>query len=351
MARKKKPVTKSTTKRSAARKITAQRVTSYDPKVTFRLYPKSRSVKAFNAVDENAPVTPESERFGWAGADVAEAAYAELEPTFPKFFIANQMNATDGKRVVLWEYAVKTLGQHIPTFNQEVGDCVSQGASNALEYLQTVEITRLKEPERYRPVYQPYIYGTSRVFIGKGGIRGDGSVGVWAAEAVRQYGVLAADEAEVPPYSGDVARSWGRSGPPKKFVDIGKKHLLQTIAKVTTYEQVRDAIVNGYPVTVASDRGFRMTGVADKGKLWGSPYGVWNHQMCIIGVDDDSRRPGCYIINSWGPNAHGKPVDDAPPGGFWADASVINYMVKQGDSFAFSQFDGFPEQDLDFILI
>ncbi len=356
MARKKGKTGKQTNIKKSVKPMDKNpvRIQSYSPEVTFRLYPKSKNkvASAYSADDyENLPPSPEDARFGWAGADVAAEAYEALESEFPKFFIANQVNATDGKRVVLWDYAQKVLGSHIPTFYQEVGDCVSQGASNAVEYLQTVEIARLKDPERYRPVFQPYIYGVSRVFIGKGRIRGDGSVGVWAAQGVREYGVLASDEPGVPEYSGEVARSWGRSGPPDKFVAIGKKHLIQTIAKVTTYEQVRDAIVNGYPVTVASNRGFRMNGIADKGKLWGSPYGQWAHQMCIIGVDDDKARPGCYIINSWGPNAHGKPVDDAPPGGFWVDADVITSMVKQGDSFAYSQFDGFPEQDMDFILI
>jgi hypothetical protein len=339
-------------KRKKPQKQAIERVTTYTPKVTFKLYPKQRVASAYSAPDySNAPPTEESARFGWAGADVAEEAYAQLAGEFPKFFIANQVNASDGKRVVLWDCAQKVLGAHIPTNNQEVGDCVSQGAANAVAYLQVVEINRLNDPEKYRPVFQPYIYGVSRVLIGNGRIRGDGSVGVWAAEGVRKYGILAADEPEVPSYSGTVARSWGKSGPPDKFIQIGKNHLIQTIAKVTSYEQVRDAIVNGYPVTVASDRGFRMNGTADRGKLWGSPYGVWNHQMCFIGVDDDAKRPGVYVINSWGPNAHGKPVDDAPPGGFWVDARVVDYMVKQQDSFAYSQFDGFPEQDLDFNLI
>ena len=94
-----------------------------------------------------------------------------------------------------------------------------------------------------------------------------------------------------------------------------------------------------------------MAGKADRGKLWGVKSGVWNHQMCFIGVDDDSARPGAYCMSSWGPWVHGKPVDDAPPGGFWVDAEVVEEMVSQQDSYAYSQFEGFPEQKLDFMLI
>lgn len=325
-----------------------------EPISKFKLFskPKKNVVSAYSAdVSTDAPPPAEDARFGWAGQDVAEKAFAKYEDAFPKFFISGQTEATDGKRMVLWEFSQKVLGHHIPTFYQQIGDCVSMGASNAMEYLQCVEIAKLGDHEKYRPIFQPYIYGISRVKIGGGSIRGDGSVGVWAAQGIREYGVIPADEPGVPAYSGDVARDWGRKGPPADFINLGKKHLLKSTAKVTNYPMVRDALVNGYPVTVASNRGFRMTGSIDKGKLWATPYGVWNHQMCIIGVDDDPKRPGCYIINSWGENAHGKPADDAPPGGFWVDANVIESMVKQNDSFAFSQFDGFPEQDLDFILI
>jgi hypothetical protein len=163
---------------------------------------------------------------------------------------------------------------------------------------------------------------------------------------------LAADEAGVPAYSGSVARSWGRKpGPPKPFIDRADDHLVRATAPVSSYEQVRDALVNGYPVTVASMQGFKMKPTIDKGKHWGVPSGSWAHQMCFIGVDDDRRRPGCYCLNSWGPDAHGAPADDAPPGGFWVDADVVTRMVGQKDSFAFSQFDGFPEQKLDFTLV
>lgn len=324
-------------------------------KATFKLYPKAKAKAKVSAysLPSSSEMTPASARFGWAGSDKAKAAYDKLRGGFPDFFIKAQTQATNGKRVCLWDFAKKALNSHIPTFTQLIGDCVSQGASNAVEYLQTVEIIRLKQPEKYRPIFQPYIYGISRVQIGKGqlGLNQDGSLGVWAARGVQQYGVLAADEQNVPKYSAQVAKEWGKKGPPSSFIDIGKKHLLKTVSKVTNYDMVRDAIANGYPVTVASNRGFRMKGVADKGKLWGVPSGVWMHQMTFIGVDDDQKRPGCYCMNSWGENAHGAPVDDAPPGGFWTDADVVDYMVRQDDSWAFSQFDGYPEQKLDFMLI
>lgn len=298
-------------------------------------------------------VTAPDKRFGWLGPDKAKAAFAVLGPSFAKFFIMNKTRATEGKRVVHWDYSKKVnKGRHFPTFAQEIGDCVSMGAANAVNYLAAIEIAKLGDPEEYHPAFQPYIYGISRVQIGGGRLgNSDGSLGVWAADGVRKFGVLRADADGVPAYEGDIAKRWGKSGPPDSFITIAKPHTIGNTAPVTTYPQVRDAIVNGYPITVASMQGFLMKPRVDRGKSWGVASGQWAHQMCFIGVDDDSARPGCYVLNSWGPDAHGEPADDAPPGGFWVDAETVERMVSQGDSFAYTQFEGFPEQALDFHVI
>ena len=296
---------------------------------------------------------------GWVPPDQRDAeTQATVETVvggMPPFMIVGAVGGDDnaGKRVVLWDYAKKVNGgKHLPTFRQEIGDCVSMGAANAVNYLACMEIIRLGEREEYRPAFQPYLYGISRVQIGGGRINGDGSIGAWAAEGARKYGVLFTTDEGVPTYSGSVARKWGnRPGPPQSMIDQAKDNLVHSTALVTSYEQVRDAICNGYPVSVASNRGFQMQPRIDRGKSWGVPSGSWAHQMCFIGVDDDSARPGCYLINSWGENAHGTPADDAPPGGFWVDAATVTQMVKQQDSFAWSQFDGFPANKLDFSLI
>jgi hypothetical protein len=303
-------------------------------------------------------VTGPSDRFGWILPSERSAAVQrqveEVIGGMPSFFVAGQSRSTARVRLVLWEYARRVNGgKHLPTFRQEVGDCVSQGAANAVNYLSAMEIVRLSEGERYRPAFQPYIYGISRVQIGGGRLgNSDGSVGAWAAEGVRRFGILAADDGDVPRYSGSLARQWGRGvGPPAEFVERARPHVVRSTSLVTRYEQVRDALANGYPVTVASNQGFQMRPRVDRGKAWGVPSGSWAHQMCLIGVDDDPVRPGCYCLNSWGEEAHGSPAGDEPPGGFWVDAETVTRMTRQQDSFAFSQFEGFPEQDLDFRLV
>lgn len=305
-------------------------------------------------------VTPPEQRQGWdpvAAAAVAESVVADVP-----FRVAGQApgESSAGAQVSLWHFAQRINGgRHFPTFCQETGDCVSMGAANALMYLQAVQIGLHGFHEEFHPVYQPWIYGVSRVApdLGNGKLgRSAGSVGRWAAEAVREYGVLPADAEGVPSYSGKLADEWGYKGPPGQFYEIADDFRVRSIAKVSTYEEVRDAIANGYPVTVASNQGFRMDPVLHDGKMWGVPSGAWNHQMCFIGVDDRAQPPkgdpgGCYVLNSWGAAAHGTPAGDEPPGGFWVDRRTVARMVGQGDSWALSSFDGFPRQDLDFRIV
>ena len=319
--------------------------------------------------------TPEAERMGWVAPEVPPEDVEEFRivGTPPGW-------TSEGKTVKLWEYAKDINGgEHFPTFRQEIGDCVANGAANAINYLQAVQIasdsTPLWEvgdsidirgppeevvedfkPIEFKPASRMFIYGVSRTDpeLGNKRLRGDGSTGYWAAYGCRDVGVVSTLENGVPPYSGATCRKWGKTGPPKPLIETAKDFRVREVALVKTYTEARDAITNGYPVTIASNQGFEMTAVVDGGKSWGRPRGNWNHQMCLIGVDDKAQGPfggprgAVYCLNSWGEKAHGEPADDAPPGGFWIDRKTIEKILSQKDSWCYSNFDGFPLRDLDF---
>jgi len=52
------------------------------------------------------------------------------------------------------------------------------------------------------------------------------------------------------------------------------------------------------------------------------------------------------LLNSWGGLAHSGPsgAGDPSTAGFWADADVVDRMLRQGDSWAFSRVSGFPRR-------
>ncbi len=284
---------------------------------------------------------------GWAGPKLAEEAFDVFGDQFIQFQITGQRLSTAGRRMMLYEVTRKLLGKDTPNYAQQIGDCVSFGAKNAIEYLMAVEKFLLKQPEAWKPVFPPYLYGTGRVFAGGSQISGDGSTGAWQAAAVMKYGVLRSDERGVPTYSGQIAREWGnRPGPPEKFVQIAKLHPVKSAARLRSWSQCVDAIVNGYPVTIASNQGFNMQPSSD-GFHYPGPDD-WPHQMCITGIDDEYRIPYAIILNSWG-NSHGtlrdfKTEQTLPAGCLRVRAELVNSMINSGEAYAYSDLTGFEEK-------
>jgi hypothetical protein len=249
--------------------------------------------------------------------------------------------------VFLWDAARKVTGDVLPARDQKsVGSCVGFATASAVEYLMCVQIA-VGANEEYRDLAQEVIYGGSRVEIGGGRVRGDGSVGAWAAKWVTDYGVVPRGifgRHDLRAYDEARCREYGRTGVPDDLERVAKKHPVKSVAAVRSWDECRAAIRNGYPVLVCSDQGFAMQRDADG---FCPPQGTWYHAMAVIGVRGGPRSGG-FLLNSWGPNAHRGPrgPGDPPPAGFWADAATLDRMLRQGDSWSFSQVVGFPPREL-----
>lgn len=288
---------------------------------------------------------------GWHRDD--DQISANLDPERTVQFVqtpAGRAVMADDEDVLLYRAVRKAAGlppDEYPNVNQgSVGSCVGAGNKHCVDALQAVQIGNGARFD-WKPVSLEVIYAGSRVEIGGGRIRGDGSVGAWAAKWLKDYGVVPMEqvgEYDLTSYSASRARSWGRTGVPDDLEPAARQHPVKGTALVKSWQDVDRAIRQGYPVSVCSNQGFTM----DRDREgFCSRQGTWNHCMAIIGVKG-GRRPGGFVLNSWGDKAHTGPryPDDAPPAGFWADADVIDRMVRQGDSFALSDAVGFPSRKL-----
>lgn len=261
-------------------------------------------------------------------------------------------------RAFLWEYATKVLGKPIPTRNQGgVGSCVAFGAAGAVEYLMVLQIA-FGAKEEWKEVSQEVIYGGSRVQIGGGQIRGDGSVGAWAAKWLKDYGVVPRGVypggIDLTKYSESTCRDYGERGCPKSLEPIAKLRPVREITRVPTTKDALKALASRYPLTIASNVGFGQRGpyVRDRdGVLRAS--GTWAHQMFVIGYVKHPARGWLFcIMNSWdkdwvsGPAGAGNP----PPGSFWCDEPTMQRILSAGDSWAFSSLNGFPLRRLDWFI-
>jgi hypothetical protein len=290
--------------------------------------------------------------FGWVRNPVeVEAVMGRLAR--PLFFAsaAGSYAGAVSEQAYLWKAAEQILGHQLPGRNQgQVGSCVSFGTASAIEHTMLTEIMA-GQPEEFRELCQEEIYGGSRVEIGRNQISGDGSIGAWAAEFVTKYGVLARavyDSLDLTKYSESRCRDWGRNGVPDLLEPECRKHPVKTASLVRNWDEAKKALSSGFGIAVSSDRGFTMTRDQDG---FAKPLGEWGHCMGLIGYQT-GRREGGFLLNSWGDDAHTGPsgAGDPPPSGFWADASVVEKMLKQGDSWAFSAVDGFPLRRIHWLI-
>jgi hypothetical protein len=260
-----------------------------------------------------------------------------------------------------WRAVRKAAGRGedwYPNVNQKsVGCCVGCGFKHGVDALQGVQIAIMGLPLEWKPVSVEAIYAASRVEVGGGRINGDGSLGVWAKQAVEQEGLLAMQK-----YDGGFdlsvfdplrARSWGRSGVPDALEPIAKNNLVKKSSVVRNFAEVKKAIQQGYPVPVCSNVGFndpdgRTPGTRDKDGFC-KPRGIWPHCMVFIGYRSGPKE-GIFCLNSWGDEAHKGPAwpADAPRAGFWVDPDTVTRMASQGEAYALSAVDGFPaHEDID----
>lgn len=281
--------------------------------------------------------------FGWVPNPAAAESLAAALPLRFDATPAFQASYAGPEDVFLWDACRSVTGELLPPRDQgSVGACVGFGTAAAIEHLCCVQAAEV-ESEAYRELSPEIIYAGSRVEIGRNAIRGDGSVGAWAAKFVNTFGVLPRGRypnLDLTTYDPRRCRMLGRSGVPDELEGLVKAHPVKSIANVRSFREARAAIRNGYPMIVCSSQGFVMERDSDG---FCKPQGVWMHCMAVIGIRGGVR-PGAFLLNSWGGKAHTGPcgLGDPSPAGFWADADVVDRMLRQGDSWAFSQFSGFP---------
>lgn len=311
---------------------------------------------------------------GWAGSRnprLVESAFNLLAGEFREFNIFGQTRTTSGRKTFISDVVRAVLGTDLPCYPQETGDCTSFGMKHVIEMLSCCQIAgkALAQAElsvkeyitaarlKWRPVFAPYYYGTSRVYEGGGQLRGQqGSLGSWVFAAAKKYGSLFEDTKDVPRYSGQVANQWGDD---KQILDrwrpVAGDYLVTSGAPIRDWDSLCESIHNFYPVTTASNIGYSMEAGRDGFHIQNT---TWPHQMMIYGIDQTYREEYGLILNNWG-DVHGhltdfQTGDKIPEGTLRVRRADIEKHLRSGENYSVSHFNGFPEQQLEkalFLLI
>lgn len=300
-------------------------------------------------------------RFSW-GEPMEKAAH-EAVSNLRKFAIQGK-SADDTDRADLFafwraEEVKAALGFEYPGIHQLTGSCVGAGFGNVAFTTSIIEVLRLKQPELITIPFWLFTYGRGRF---RGGMRspGEGSSGSVMAEAALKDGIVEATRAGLPQFKNSDGLVWGSNieiswsdGDAKQSLDLlpfAQKHLFKSVAKLKSADEVRQAIINGYSVTEASMYGFspRVEGEGADALLLGRRGPRWAHQMSIQSYRKHPKfGPVYWCHNQWGLNAHGKDPWGGPAGGVWILEQDVDWFIRDGDEcFAYSQFDGFPAQDI-----
>lgn len=232
-----------------------------------------------------------------------------------------------------------------PAERQTTGDCVSHSTRNAIDVTRAVEIKNGENEDWLARGATEAIYQS----------RGHRQQGMTCSGATRYVyengGIL------VRKNYGDVDLSVYDSGlganhriPDSVYKTEAKKHQVKTTSNVRTVEEARDALANGYAMSVCSGYGFSSRrdakGVAKRGS-------GWSHAMAWIACDDTRERYNetlFLVQNSWGMWNAGPKIHGQPDGSFWIREQDARGMLAGGGAWVYSDVDGFPPRDIKYTI-
>jgi hypothetical protein len=283
----------------------------------------------------------------WCDPEDTDKLLGELP--HPLFGVAasDLYSTGEGKVALLFKSAQKfdpTFGAHE---RQTTGDCVSHSTRNA------VDATRCHE----------IVGGQREAFVARGateaiyGSRGHGGQGMSCSVAARfvhqDGGILVRKDygfIDLSKYDSKKGTNWGRRGVPSDVLLESQKHKVTTISLVKSVDEARDAIANGYALSVCSNYGFSSrrdsNGIARRS-------GSWNHAMSWVAMDDsrEVHNETLFLIqNSWGAFNGGPKRHGQPEGSFWIREKDAAGMLNQNGAWAFSDVDGFPPRKVDWTI-
>ncbi len=301
--------------------------------------------------------------FGWIPphlrTDAQQAAHYRALAEMPRFRIEGKSRSedptvTEALLYKLWSHphVISANGYAYPGIRQVTGSCVGVSYGGVVMTLSCVEAITKGEPEIAKIPFWLLSYGRGRLYLGMRS-PGEGSSGTTQAKAAREDGDVEAARPGLPTWTTNDMLCWGEraelswsDGDASQTISLlpeSRRHIVQTTAQCVDSDDVREAIINGYPCTAASMYAH------DGGTVQGNPpillarrRGSWSHQMHYIAWRMHPQfGPVYYEMNQWGLDAHGRCPSGAPPGGVWVLPADVDYTCRD-EVFAYSNRQGYP---------
>jgi hypothetical protein len=219
-----------------------------------------------------------------------------------------------------------------PSESQTTGDCVSHSTRNAIDVTRAVEIKN----------------GEHEEFVARGATEA-----IYQSRGHRQQGMTCSGATRYVYENGGilVRKDYGDIDLSVYNSSLGANHRIpNSIYKTEAQKEARDALANGYALSVCSGYGFSSrrdaNGIAKRGS-------GWSHAMAWIACDDTRERLNetlFLVQNSWGMWNAGPKVHGQPEGSFWIREQDARGMLSGGGAWVYSDVDGFPPRDIKYTI-
>lgn len=273
--------------------------------------------------------------------------------------------STAGVKVMLtdfWKHplCVADMGQEFTGFHQLTGSCVGASEGDAVCTLSCVQRLLSQGATKAFIPWWPFPYGRTRYNEGDRG-QGEGAVDSVMGRTLQTEGIFDINQPGLPKFSTDdgmyltsrlelqwsdgasIAQSWR---------DLAKHYPVQGIASLGSVEDIKTAIINGYPVLDGCDYYIgngSVQGSGDNAAVVGNYDGRGGHSTCYLGYWDNPTLGPLYLYsNQWPTSTY--PRDPAGAGRccVWVKESNVQTLFRNGGSdgetMALSHLTYFPAQ-------
>jgi hypothetical protein len=291
------------------------------------------------------------------------AAHARSLARMPRFALPDPSIGLGPVKVCLYDAwskpeVVADVGFVFPRFHQLTGSCVGAGGGQALFSLIAMQRLLAENPTKAFLPFWPFSYGRCRLNEGDRG-EGEGAMGSSFAEVLVKEGVLSASEPGLPAFTNadglvltqrlEMHWSNGAASDLVGYLDRARVHPVGSAAPLRTFEEVKAALLNGYPITWACNDYIGHASVQGSGAdacVVGRWDGSGGHQQSVHAYwDHPSLGPVVWVQNNWPGSTYPKDPAGGPVCGCWVKQADVEAAFRlDAEVYALSHLTWFPAQ-------
>ncbi len=298
-----------------------------------------------------------------AQADAHEAAFKSFHP---RLNLVGVQDPTPPQKVVLTQAfkhpkVLADIGFEFNGFRQLTGSCVGVSEGDCIATIAAVQRLVAANPTKAFVPWWAFAYGRTRYNEGDRG-QGEGAVDSVMAATLIKEGTLPYPQDGLPqfdksdglslPSSVEMAYSDGASSLNTKWLTEAAKYPVGSAAVLNSSQDIRAAILNGYPVLDGCDNYIgngSLQGSGSDAVCIGAYDGRGGHSTCYVGYWDHPTLGPLYLYwNQWSGSTYPEDGSGKVRCSVWVKEKIVDKLFQTGggggETVALSHLTYFPAQ-------